>query len=111
MNIQVYTLPEALNGLGSTSQPRTSIDLNFNCQSALRHIFSGSLPTYHFCPSSARGFSNFLQTSRRAIPPAQQPRQPPLHAPKIQRFRPQLDVSFPLFQPATTSPYHGGCAS
>lgn len=35
MNIQVYTLPEALNGLGSTSQPRTSIDLNFNFQSAL----------------------------------------------------------------------------
>ena len=62
MNIQVYTLPEALNGLGSTSQPRTSIDLNFNFQSAFRHIFSGSLPTYQFSPAFARGFSNFLYT-------------------------------------------------
>jgi hypothetical protein len=60
MNIQVYTLPEALNGLGSMSQPRTSIDLNFNFQSAFRHRFSGSLSTYNSLPRFARAILNFL---------------------------------------------------
>lgn len=97
MNIQVYTLPEALNGLGSTSQPRTSIDLNFNCQSAFRHIFSGSLPTYRFCPSFARGFLNFLYTSRRALHPAQPTAATASPRSENPTFRSRLDVSIPLY--------------
>jgi hypothetical protein len=66
MNIQVYTLPEALNGLGSLSQPRTSIDLNFNFQSAFCHIFRGSLSTYQFTPRTARGSVNLFAQQNRS---------------------------------------------
>jgi len=60
-------------GLKSLSSPRTSVDLNFNFQSAFlfRLPVHGSLSTYHLFASPARpsvSFSDFLTSQPSASP-------------------------------------------
>ena len=58
---QVQSLPKPLNGLGSMTSPRTSLDLNFDFQTTLQCRFSGSLESYRFHPDSSSVFAYFLR--------------------------------------------------